>query len=75
MEEGIKGKLDDYDFVEVVSSNEHWNDYLLEDGSVIRVKVVVSNIKKHKTLTDEEGIPRYVLRNQLILDVRQKKEA
>ncbi len=69
-----RGELNDYDFVEIVSSNEHWNDYLLEDGNVIRVKVVVSSIKKHKTFIDEEGIPRYVLKSQLIIDVRQKKE-
>ena len=27
--------------VDVVSSTEHWNEYLLEDGTILRVKLVL----------------------------------
>jgi hypothetical protein len=65
--------LKDYSFVDIVSSSENWNEYLLVDGTLIRCKTIVSSIKKHKTAVDSEGIPRYVLTNQLIIDVRPKE--
>ena len=63
-----------YDFVEIIQANEYWNEYLLDDGNVVRCKVVVSHIRKHKTLTDDEGMPRYFVKSQLIFDVRGKQD-
>jgi hypothetical protein len=38
---------------------EHWNEYLLDDGTVFRIKLVVTEIARVKDRYDEKGDPIY----------------
>jgi len=55
--------------VAVTGQQEYWNTYLLEDGSKIRLKVVVKDILRIDGEYDPEGNPLYVLKSQQVLDV------
>jgi hypothetical protein len=47
-----------------VSEREYWNEYTLEDGTVFRLKAVVTGIWRIEGQTDQEGKPIYVSRCQ-----------
>jgi hypothetical protein len=40
---------------------EHWNEYLLDDGTVVRMKAVVTEIARVDGHYDQEGNPAYVV--------------
>ena len=44
-------------------SNEHWNTYLLEDGSVVRMKLVATEFMRIEDEYDREGNPLYYIRS------------
>ena len=48
---------------------EEWNEYQTNDGSTIRMKVVVTNIVKLKDKIDSSGNPIYVVRSSNVLAV------
>jgi hypothetical protein len=41
------------------TSGEHWNEYLLDDGTVFRIKLVVTEIARVKGVYDAKGDPIY----------------
>ena len=41
------------------AAGEHWNEYLLDDGTVFRIKLVVTEIARVKDRYDEKGDPVY----------------
>ena len=41
------------------TAGEHWNEYLLDDGTVFRIKLVVTEIARVKDRYDEKGDPVY----------------
>jgi hypothetical protein len=51
------------------TGGEHWNEYLLEDGSVLRVKTVATEVIRVDGRYDQEGNPMYVLNNTQVLVV------
>jgi len=40
---------------------EHWNEYLLDDGSVIRMKIVATEMVRVDGHYDGEGNPLYMI--------------
>lgn len=40
---------------------EHWNEYLLDDGTVVRIKLVATEIARLDGQYDVEGNPAYVV--------------
>ena len=40
---------------------EHWNEYLLDDGTVVRMKAVVTEIVRVDGHYDPEGNPAYIV--------------
>ena len=42
------------------SSGEHWNEYLLEDGTIFKIKLVVTEIARVVDSYDEKGDPVYL---------------
>lgn len=40
---------------------EHWNEYLLDDGTVVRVKLVATEVVRVDGEYDGEGNPVYVV--------------
>lgn len=55
--------------VPIKSSGELWNEYLLEDGTVIRVKVIMTDVVKVENEFDAEGTPVYVIKSTMISSV------
>ena len=47
--------------IEVGQSTERWNEYLLEDGTVLKAKLVVTNVYRVDGQFDAEGNPVYVV--------------
>jgi hypothetical protein len=54
---------------------EHWNEYLLHDGSVVRLKSVVTDILKIEGQVDAEGNPVYMLKSTNIVSVSPSDRA
>ncbi len=50
-------------------SAEHWTEVLADDGSVIKLKLVVTDVFRVDDAYDVEGNPVYVVRSQNILRV------
>ncbi len=40
---------------------EHWNEYLLDDGTVVRMKAIVTEIARIDGQYDAEGNPAYMV--------------
>ena len=51
------------------SLNEDWNSYLLDDGTVVRIKLVAKTIYKSDELRDDDGDPVYVVESQNVMVV------
>ena len=56
--------------VEVEDENEFWNEYKLEDGTVLRVKLVVAQVKKSvdKPIPNSSGEPLYSIKADTVVD-------
>ena len=51
------------------SSGENWNEYLADDGSVIRLKLVVTEVLRVDGQYDEQGNPSYLIKSTNVLAV------
>ena len=51
------------------TEQEPWNVYRLEDGTVIRAKIVMTRVMVREGVKTDEGFPVYDLRWQHIVDV------
>lgn len=49
------------------SGGEHWNEYLLDDGSVVKIKLVVTGVLRLEGQYDQEGNPNYVVKSTNIV--------
>jgi hypothetical protein len=54
---GPDGQEHDAEPVGFRSSGEHFNEYLLDDGSVLRLKLVVTEVSRVKEARDAYGDP------------------
>jgi hypothetical protein len=45
------------------SSGENWNEYLVDDGTVIRLKLVVTEIVRIDGEYDADGNPAYIVKS------------
>jgi hypothetical protein len=68
------GQFADAEMVEVQQASEHWNEYLLADGTVARLKVVVTEIWKVEGRYDNDGNPNYIVRSGNVLVVNSPDE-
>lgn len=55
--------------VDINQSNEKWNEYLLEDGTVLKMKLVLKKVFKVDGEFDEEGNPVYVMQSTNVTSV------
>ncbi len=51
------------------SAGEHWNEYLVDDGTVVRVKLVATEIVRLDGQYDVEGNPVYLLNSTNVMTV------
>jgi hypothetical protein len=59
----LGGRVVDAIPIAIVSEQEFWNTYSLEDGSVVRVKLVAQEILRVEGMWDGDGNPVYVVRS------------
>lgn len=55
--------------VNINQASEYWNQYLLEDGSVIKVKLVATKIIRIDNEYDAEGNPVYFVQSTNVISV------
>ena len=59
--------------VDVNQSTERWNEYLLEDGTVLKMKLVLKKVLKVDHEVDPEGNPVYVMQSTNVTSVSAPK--
>lgn len=65
----FQGQMVDATEVSFQAGGEHWNEYLLDDGSVIKLKTVTTEIVRVDGQYDQDGNPLYVVRSTNIVTV------
>jgi hypothetical protein len=50
-------------------TGEYWNEYLLDDGTVVRLRLVVTSVNRFDDLYDGEGNPAYVVNSTNVISV------
>lgn len=71
---GPGGPLKDAEQVEVQQASEQWNQYLLADGSVVRLKTIVTEVWRIIDEFDAEGNPAYIVRSRNVVTVTAPDE-
>ncbi len=51
------------------ASGEHWNEYLVDDGTVVRIKLVVTEILRVEGQYDPQGNPLYMMTSTNVTSV------
>ncbi len=67
--QGPDGQEHEADVVGFRSSGEHFNEYLLDDGSVLRIKLVVTEVLRIKDMYDQQGNPAYLAQHSQVTAV------
>ena len=58
--------------VEIKESDEKWNKYVLGDGTILEIKLVLLLVLKDEKV-DELGVANYVVRSQNVVKARPVK--
>lgn len=67
------GKEVDATPVDVNQASERWNEYFLEDGSVIKIKLVMAKVLRVENEYDREGNPIYITQSTNVVSVDSPK--
>lgn len=67
--QGPDGDVHDATEVGFRSSGEHWNEYLLDDGTVARLKLVVTGVLRLEGVRDQRGQPVYIIESTNVMAV------
>lgn len=57
--------------IPIEQSNEKFNEYVLDDGTILRAKLVVSGIIRTEGQWDQEGHPQYTILSHNVVRVVQ----
>jgi hypothetical protein len=57
------------ELVDVTTSSEPWSAYALQDGSTLRMKLILSEVWRVIDEFDKEGNPVYVLKSNGIVNI------
>jgi len=55
--------------IDINQTNEYWNQYLLDDGTVIKMKLVATKVLRVDNKYDQEGNPLYIIQSTNITSV------
>lgn len=70
----LGGREVDAVHVEVNQSAERWNEYILDDGTVLKIKLVLKKVLRTESEFDNEGNPVYLVQTTNVLAVTAPKE-
>ncbi len=62
------------ELVSVRSSQEYWNEYLLDDRSTLKFKTVVTEVYRIEDQHDAEGNPVYFVKSVNVLSVNAPED-
>ena len=65
-----QGRSVDAQELDVVSSNERWNEYQLADGTELAIKLVLVKVFRAVNEKSSEGEPLYMVNSQNIVKVK-----
>jgi hypothetical protein len=68
------GPEKDAQLLDIQQSNEYWNQYLLGDGTVIKLKLVATEVWRIEGEYDQDGNPIYVVKSSNVLTVNPPEE-
>ena len=71
---GPGGPEKDAQLVDIQQSSEHWNQYLMGDGTVLKIKLVATEVWRIEGEWDPEGNPIYVVKSSNVLSVNPPEE-
>ena len=60
--------------IDVNQSSERWDEYFLEDGTVLKMKLVLKKVFRVDGEHDEEGNPVYVMQSTNVTTVSAPNE-
>jgi hypothetical protein len=55
--------------IEINQTSEYWNQYLLDDGTLIKMKLVATKVLRVDGKYDPEGNPLYIIQSTNITSV------
>mgnify|MGYP001602353913 FL=1 len=58
---GPDGKEHEATVLEFQNAREHWNEYLLDDGTILKLKPVATEVMRIDGVFDAQGQPVYVV--------------
>ena len=58
------------DYVDIVQSNELWSEFTLKDGTVLRLKPSLVEVRKQRNKFSADGNPIYNLNAGLLIGIR-----
>ena len=67
--QGPDGKEHEAESIGFRSTAEHFNEYLLDDGSVLRIKLVMTEVLRLKDVYDAQGNPAYLAQHSQVTAV------
>ncbi len=70
----FNGQQVDAESVDATQSNERWNEYLLDDGTLLKIKAVLTNVYRVDGQYDGEGNPIYVIQSTNVISVNAQEE-
>lgn len=56
------------------SDGEYWNEYLLDDGTVARLKLVVTSVYRVDGQVDPKGQPAYIIESSNVVSISASEE-
>ena len=60
--------------VDVNQTSEKWNEYLLEDGTVLKMKLILKKVMRVENEFDAEGNPVYVMQTTNVTAVTSPRK-
>jgi len=64
----------DVESVEIVHASEQWCEYHLSDGTILKLRPVVSEVWKVTGERDDEGNPKYIIQSTIVTAVSSQKK-
>ena len=63
------GSIVDGEQVEISSSSEQWNQYVLEDGTLLKLKPVATKVVRLVNQYDQAGNPVYLIQSNNVFSM------
>mgnify|MGYP000995759329 CR=1 FL=1 len=56
--------------IDINQSREQWSEYVLDDGTLLRIKLVVTNVLRLEGKFDEEHNPVYLVKSTNVTSIK-----